>query len=161
MTDATKDAIERVREWAQGGTANLHPGDVYEAVAELERLARENERLRAERDELQQLFDLQRTRTKEADALWQAANEKLGTLPDLGKLVEWLMLRGDIAIAEHHAAEARAERLAEALRSARKTLIFLKTLTPGGSHAYSLVFDTLASIDAGLAAINEPKAGTE
>lgn len=134
MTDATKDAIERVREWAQGGTANLHPGDVYEAVAELDRLAREKERLQA----------IYKMRKRDG---WYSSSQDDVDLPcDVEEHIRETM----------RAAEARAERLAAAaLRSARKTLICLKTLTPGGSHAYSLIFDTLASIDAGLAALNE------
>lgn len=40
-----------------------------------------------ERDELNQLFNLQHTRTKYADKLWQQAHNKPGVLPDLGELI--------------------------------------------------------------------------
>lgn len=55
-------------------------------------------KLEGENTELQALFDLQHTRTEEADKLWQLAHKEPLTKPDLGKLVEWLLLRGDKAI---------------------------------------------------------------
>ena len=47
-------------------------------------------------DEIRQLFDLQHKRTAEADKLWQIANNKPGTLPDLGDLIRWLMERAAV-----------------------------------------------------------------
>ena len=51
--------------------------------------------------ELEALFDLQWTRTQEADALYVAAhpdpNHPHGYKPDLGELVRWLVERGDEA----------------------------------------------------------------
>ena len=52
-------------------------------------------KLTAERDELQQLFYVQHTRTVEADKLWQEAHGKPGVWPDLGHLVTWLIERHD------------------------------------------------------------------
>lgn len=51
-------------------------------------------RLRAENKEFKKLFVLQRTRMKEADAYWHQYHpgQEL-VLPDLGKLLEWLMER--------------------------------------------------------------------
>ena len=45
----------------------------------------------AENKELQAVFDLQETRTKKAEHLWQQATGKHSTLPDLGVLLDWLM----------------------------------------------------------------------
>jgi hypothetical protein len=50
------------------------------------------ERLRGEAAELTRLFDLQHTRTKEADEVWRRANPDRGDVqPDLGELVDWLL----------------------------------------------------------------------
>lgn len=44
--------------------------------------------------ELQSLFDLQWTRSQEADEMWRKAHpEKKRTIPDLGELLEWLMAK--------------------------------------------------------------------
>jgi hypothetical protein len=59
-------------------------GYVHTLEAEVERLTGENK-------ELNDLFDMQHTRTKEADKMWQEATGKRGTLPDLGTLIEWLL----------------------------------------------------------------------
>jgi hypothetical protein len=48
--------------------------------------------LRNERDEMQQLFDLQHTRTVKADKLFQSENE-VDWFPDLGHLIDWLLTR--------------------------------------------------------------------
>jgi len=46
----------------------------------------------AERDELQDLFDLQHTRTEKADELWRQAHPSdTFIIPDLGKLIDWLL----------------------------------------------------------------------
>ena len=59
-----------------------------EAAGEIERLTREL-------DELQALFDLQHTRTSEADAMYIAAHPRPdcphGYKPDLGTLVVWML----------------------------------------------------------------------
>lgn len=45
----------------------------------------------AENKELQAVFDLQETRTKKAEKMWQEATGKRHILPDLGVLLDWLM----------------------------------------------------------------------
>jgi hypothetical protein len=48
--------------------------------------------LQAEVQELDQLFELQHTRTVEADKLWREAHPGNDfVIPDLGRLVEWLL----------------------------------------------------------------------
>ncbi len=51
----------------------------------------ELEKSKAENKELQVVFDLQATRTKKAEKMWQQATGKHDTLPDLGVLLDWLM----------------------------------------------------------------------
>lgn len=52
--------------------------------------------------EYKQLFDLQWSRTQEADALYVKEHPRPeyphGYKPDLGKLIEWLMERYDVAV---------------------------------------------------------------
>lgn len=43
--------------------------------------------------ELEALFDLQRTRIKEAEKMWQKATGKEAIFPDLGELLSWFMGR--------------------------------------------------------------------
>lgn len=43
--------------------------------------------------EMRALFNLQHTRTREADKLWQKAQNQPHMFPDLGTLIEWLMGR--------------------------------------------------------------------
>lgn len=57
--------------------------------------------LDGEKQELEQLFDLQHTRTVEADKLWQQAHNRPDLWPDLGQLVGWLMSRYDSLQADH------------------------------------------------------------
>ena len=45
--------------------------------------------------ELKRLFDLQHTRMVEADKAWQVAHNSPNTLPDLGTLIEWLMVKAN------------------------------------------------------------------
>ena len=54
-------------------------------------LISELEQCRAENKELWAVFNLQATRTKKAEKMWQEATGNPGTLPDLGVLLEWLM----------------------------------------------------------------------
>lgn len=66
---------------------------------------------KAEHDanEAQCLFDLQRSRTEKADALWKAAHpDSAWVFPDLGTLIDWLLDRAE-------SAEATAEQKALAL----------------------------------------------
>lgn len=55
---------------------------------------------KAEHDanEAQCLFDLQRSRTEKADALWKAAHpDSMSVFPDLGTLIDWLLERAETA----------------------------------------------------------------
>ena len=47
--------------------------------------------LRAANRELQSLFDLQHRRSQEAIQLWQTATGEHNMVPDLGRLLDWLM----------------------------------------------------------------------
>lgn len=86
------------------------PGPVTAIVAEIKSLRAALKAAQEERDELQQLFDLQQTRMDEARMAWQAAHpEQAGVWPDLGKLLHWLL--GALA-----AAREEAKRDREALR---------------------------------------------
>jgi len=65
----------------------------------------ERDKLRAERDELQALFDLQHSRVLKATKLWRKAhpgNELVS--PDLGELITWLMNEATFARAGEAAA---------------------------------------------------------
>ncbi len=57
----------------------------------LQQVELELEECKAENKELQAVFDLQETRTKKAEKMWQQATGKHSTLPDLGVLLDWLM----------------------------------------------------------------------
>jgi len=96
--DTIREALEKLSalkgSW-DGERYSLEESDVWSlsrpALAVLSTIDQD-----AQRDvkELRDLFDLQHTRTMEADKLWQKAH---GTdcLPDLGELIEWLMKRSD------------------------------------------------------------------
>jgi hypothetical protein len=45
----------------------------------------------AEVEELNKLFEMQHKRTNEATARWARMSGRDGRLPDLGRLVEWLL----------------------------------------------------------------------
>lgn len=47
--------------------------------------------LSADNAEMNALFELQHTRVGEATELWRNAHNQPDVLPDLGKLVEWLL----------------------------------------------------------------------
>lgn len=53
--------------------------------------------LHEEAERLRELFALQRTRMREATALWQAAMAKPDVFPDLGELIAWLIQRAESA----------------------------------------------------------------
>ena len=67
------------------------------AVGIIQAYLKELVEAKQENDELNRLFDLQHNRTRKADKMWQEATGET-CLPDLGKLVEWLVRRGDNAI---------------------------------------------------------------
>jgi len=103
-------ALERYEEIAENG------GEVYSPITQLtaerdnalrytELLIQERDAAKAEAEDLQALFDLQRKRMTVADELWRKAHPEEGmTWPDLGRLLEWLMQQ--LALAR--AGEARA-----------------------------------------------------
>lgn len=56
------------------------------------RLTKERDEAIRDRDELQAVFDLQWTRSREADAMWKAAHPGTDVdIPDLGVLLQWMM----------------------------------------------------------------------
>lgn len=65
--------------------------EIQDMRDEMQSLKDQIEELRIENKELNGLFDLQHKRSVEADKLWQEAHNKPGVIPDLGKLIEWLM----------------------------------------------------------------------
>ena len=77
------DRLEETKKWVNG---NNELG-----VKTAKRLISELEECRAENKELWAVFNLQATRTKKAEHLWQQATGKHDTLPDLGVLLDWLM----------------------------------------------------------------------
>lgn len=174
MTDQIKDAIARLQAAfnspvsVMGGESfEFRVEDVKTVLTELERLTKPIEagEVAAQMAELGKIADVHFDGGSPVTAV--ALRLAAATIDRLARENERLQANYDVIkkhnkelFAQAYAAEAGAERLAEALRSARKTLICLKTLTPGGSHASSLVLETLASINAGLI-LNEPKAGTE
>ncbi len=110
-----------------------------------EALRGENEKLRAERDELQALFDLQSTRMEKASALWREAHpsEKL-VLPDLGDLLEWLMERPEVNIEPDDVVSLTAAGEVVALRALAAELVAdLEASRAYGQAEYEAVFDSL------------------
>jgi hypothetical protein len=70
--------------WGHNEDDAITKGDIEWLIAELERCREENAELNA-------IFELERTRSKQADKMWQKATDNPGTIPDLGVLLEWLM----------------------------------------------------------------------
>jgi hypothetical protein len=69
-----------------------------ELLRKLQAARLESSEARKGRDEIQQIFDMQWKRSKEADAMWREAhpgNELV--IPDLGVLLAWLMERAKVA----------------------------------------------------------------
>lgn len=90
----------------------------YPEAARIRELEQDNAELRV-------LFDAQRKRTLEADKLWQIAHNQPNTFPDLGKLIEWLLLKLknqetviEATRATVKAKDAEIEQMQEALRLA-------------------------------------------
>lgn len=92
-------ANERAKVWETQAT-NMQAVNA-ERCTELERAQQRVAQLDGEKQELEQLFDLQHTRTVEADKLWQQAHNRPDLWPDLGQLVGWLMSRYDSLQADH------------------------------------------------------------
>jgi len=89
----SEDRLEEIKKWLIhtgildfGG---IRPSD--RARKHFKWLISELEECRAENKELWAVFNLQATRTKKAEHLWQQATGKHDTLPDLGVLLDWLM----------------------------------------------------------------------
>jgi len=79
---------------------DTHMKTVMKLSHVVEQRTAELEAAKADRDELQSVFDLGHTRTVEADKLWQDAHGKPEVWPDLGDLVGWLIKRHDDVQAE-------------------------------------------------------------
>lgn len=114
--ECAKDAAER-NEALHAQIAELER-ELAEAQAEAEHwkgecsdLVRMAHEMRAEIDYFQTLIDLQHKRTVEANKLWQQAHNQPDVWPDLGKLVEWLLLRlkNQEAIIEANRATVKAK----------------------------------------------------
>lgn len=73
----------------------LPPGHRQGLAAVLAIAERERAELPAEVAEVRALFDLQWTRSRQADAMWQAEDpeNRANTWPDLGALLTWLMAK--------------------------------------------------------------------
>ena len=82
--------------------------EYHDCKQKLTQRTAELEEAKADRDELQSVFDLGHTRTVEADKLWQEAHGKPEVWPDLGELVGWLMRRYDDLQAELEMVKASA-----------------------------------------------------
>jgi hypothetical protein len=69
----------------------------FRSNTEFEAAAAEVARLQAKLKDYEQLFDLQWSRSQQADALWraEAPADRANVMPDLGDLLEWLIERGD------------------------------------------------------------------
>lgn len=89
--------IEPTEEMMQAFRSELGDGNGYRAAlaAVLAIVERERAELLAEVAELRALFDLQWTRSRQADAMWQAEDpeKRANVWPDLGALLTWLMAR--------------------------------------------------------------------
>ena len=93
-------AKEVLNDWAAERTQYLR--DVNDLRQEVEQLVDDlqqevkqheerTEKAEAENKELNALFNMQQRRTGEAVKLWQDATGKHDTLPDLGRLLDWLL----------------------------------------------------------------------
>ncbi len=74
--------------------ANINGWTGEEARAECRDLRKRRDELEAENAELNQIFDVQRSRMNQATQMMRDAGAcELDELPDLGRLLEWLMGR--------------------------------------------------------------------
>ena len=62
---------------------------------------------------LERLFEMQHSRSQEADKRWQDATGKHDTIPDLGDLLQWLMAEIDRLKQEYKASQKRGQQQAE------------------------------------------------
>ena len=86
MSDRLEEIKHRIEITCIAGkyADGLSVEDKYWLISELDQS-------RAENKEIWAVFDLQATRTKKAETMWQQATGKHSTLPDLGVLLDWLM----------------------------------------------------------------------
>lgn len=84
-------------------------GKIRDLEARQEELGRQNADALADREDLQELFDLQHRRMGAATELWRAEepDERALVSPDLGALLEWLMERTAPATEPQHGHEHR------------------------------------------------------
>lgn len=75
---------------------NGAPGDTLDTEESNARLFASAPKLLEDLTELEQLFALQRTRTLYADRLWQKEHKKPGVYPDLGELIQWLLMKAGL-----------------------------------------------------------------
>lgn len=84
-----------------GAFSSTAAGPYYagQSAADVPALVAEVRRLNAELAEMQSLLDLQQARMETATARWraEAPDERAQVLPDLGKLLAWLMTQADVA----------------------------------------------------------------
>ncbi len=97
MTDPTADYVNYDAAIAGAVARAAQPG----CNPELHDLIRAAQQMRAELDELNNLFELQWERSREASARWRAEDpeKRALTTPDLGELLKWLMAQADQAAA--------------------------------------------------------------
>lgn len=93
MADTRPPLEEWIVQAARGNKGGFMEPEAIQAVEAMAYAIQ----LEQEIKEMQELFDLQHTRSREADKLWQEATGKHDTLPDLGRLLEWLINRGEEA----------------------------------------------------------------
>ncbi len=92
MNECSMKQLKRTQEWL-----DKFKGAVGDLTLKLLQSQEERDTLRAENAELNALFDLQHTRTVEADALYVAAHPRPeyphGYRPHLSELIRWLLER--------------------------------------------------------------------
>jgi len=85
INSSTEDMVNRIRRDITEPFRREHLSLIEETL-----------RLKAEIDEYEQLFDLLTRRMERATALWRKAHpSESDTIPDLGRLVDWLISSGD------------------------------------------------------------------
>lgn len=114
ISDAIADITElsKERETTEADNIRLHD-EIKLFRVEIGALRTAREEAEAKRDEYKHLFDLQQKRMTEATKLWQWATGKHDVLPDLGDLLNWLMIRARM---NHTTREAKLEAECDILR---------------------------------------------
>jgi hypothetical protein len=109
-------------------------------------------KLEAENTELNQLFDLGHTRTREADKLWQDAHNKPHVYPDLGELIGWLLRRLAVAERESKTYFDDYQKLTENFNGMVSERDEARRIATERNDAYELAVNSLADLEARLAA---------